>query len=347
MVNYTNKCLRSKEVVENSGIFLIFLAGTILLDLLFRFSFSKYLKNKTENMVFYSDFSQKLVPIISKIIYITGVYFAVSSLDLMEGTQASFSSIYMVLMFIMTAWLIFRLIACLGHFLSDRMIKNENTEVTYFVPLVTRTLNIAVAVVFGVLLLQKLGYNITSVLAGLGITGLAIGFAAKETLSDILGSFIVILDNVFKIGDMIIIDASVGGENVQGVVEDISLFSTKIRALDHSVVIISNHRISGMTVKNLSRRQKTRINEKISIAYTLDSQKIEKAVEICREVARNHPQIEDGFNIYFTELAEGSIKIFFNAYALTSDFTEYLEIREELFFAIKKAFDAEKIQFSL
>ncbi len=347
MVNYTNKWLRSKEVVENLGLFLIFLAGTIILDLFFRFGLSKYLKNKAENEVFYSDFSQKLIPPISKIIYITGVYFAFSSLDLMEGTQASFNSIYMVLMFVMTAWLIFRLIACLGHFLSDKMIENENTEVTYFVPLVTRTLNVAVAVVFGVLLLQKLGYNITSVLAGLGITGLAIGFAAKETLSDILGSFTVILDNVFKIGDSIIIDASVGGENVQGVVEDISLFSTKIRALDNSIVIISNHRIAGMTVKNLSRRQKIRIAEKISIADNSDARKIEWAVQICREVAKNHPQIEDGFNIYFTELSEGSAKIFFNVYALTFDFTESLEIREELFFAIKKAFDAEKIQFSL
>lgn len=333
-------------MVENLGLFLIFLAGTIILDLLFRLGFSKYLKEKATNIGFYNDLSRKLIPPISKIIYITGVYFAVSSLDLMEGTQASFTSVYMVMMFIMTSWLIFRLIACLGHFLSDQMIQNDNTQVTYFVPLVTRTLNIVVAVILGVLLLQKLGYNITSVLAGLGITGLALGFAAKETLSDILGSFIVVLDNVFKIGDMIIIDAVVGGENVQGVVEDISLFSTKIRALDHSVVVISNHRISSMTVKNLSRCQKTRINERIGIIYEAGITKIERAVEICREVARNHPQIEDGFNIYFNELIDGSAKILFNAYAMTSDYTEFLEIREELFFAIKKAFDAENIEFA-
>jgi len=334
-------------MVENLGLFLIFLAGTIILDLFFRFGFSKYLKRKTENSVFYNDFSIKLIPPISKIIYVTGVYFAISSLDLMEAMQASFTSIYMVLMFIITSWLLFRLIACLGHFLSDQMIKSEKSDVTYFVPLVTRTLNVSVAVFLVVLLLQKLGYNITSVLAGLGITGLAIGFAAKETLSDILGSFTVILDNVFKIGDMIIIDASVGGENVQGIVEDISLFSTKIRALDHSIVIISNHRISGMTVKNLSRRRKIRIKEKISIVYDSGVKKIERAVEICREVAKNHPQIEDGFNIYFTELSAGSAKIFFNVNALTSDFAEFLEIREELFLAIKKAFDDENIEFSV
>lgn len=333
-------------MVENLGLFLIFLAGTIILDLFFRFGFAKYLKNKAENVCSYNDLSQKLIPPISKIIYITGVYFAFSSLDLMEGTQASFTSIYMILMFVMTSWLIFRLIACLGHFLSDQMIKNGNTQVTYFVPLVTRTLNIAVAVILSILLLQKLGYNVTSVLAGLGITGLAIGFAAKETLSDILGSFIVILDNVFKIGDMVIIDASVDGENVQGIVEDISLFSTKIRALDHSVVVISNHRISGMTIKNLSRRQKMRINEKISINYDSGTQKIERAVEICREVAKNHPQIEEGFNIYFTELSEGTAKIIFNVYTMTSDFAEFLEIKEELFLAIKKSFDSENIEFS-
>lgn len=334
-------------MVENLGLFLIFFVGTIVSDVLFRLGFSKYLKNKTKNTIFYNDFSQKLIPPISKIIYVTGVYFAISSLDLMESMQASFTSIYMVLMFIAVSWLIFRLIACLGAFLTGKMIQNEKSDITYFVPLVTRTLNVSVSVVVCVLLLQKLGYNITSVLAGLGITGLAIGFAAKETLSDILGSFIVILDNVFKIGDMIIIDASVGGENVQGIVEDISLFSTKIRALDHSLVVVSNHRISGMTVKNLSRRQKMRIKEKIAIIYDSGVKKIERAVEICREVARNHPQIEDGFNIYFTDLSEGSAKIFFNVQALTSDFAEFLEIREELFLAMKKVFDDENIEFSI
>lgn len=332
-------------MIENLGLFLIFLVGTIILDLFFRFGFSKYLKNKAKNIAFYNDFSQKLIPPISKIIYITGVYFAVSSLDLIESTQISFTSIYMISMFIIVSWLIFRLIACLGDFLFDRMIENENTEVTYFVPLITRSLNIAVVIILGILLLQKLGYNVTSVLAGLGITGLAIGFAAKETLSDIFASFIVILDKVFKVGDMIVIDSSINGENIQGIVEDISLFSTKIRALDNSIVVISNHRISGMTLKNLSRCQKTQINEKLNINSSSDVQKIERAVEICREIAKKHPQIEDGFNIYFTEISGGSAKIFFNVYALTSDFTESLEIREELFLAIKKAFDNENIEF--
>lgn len=333
-------------MVENFGLFFIFLAGTIFLDLIFRFGLSKYLKAKTKNIAFYSDFSHKLTPPISQIIYITGVYFAISTLDLMEATQASFTSVYKILIFLMASWLIFRVIACFKVFLSDYMIKNGNESAVYFVPLVIRALNIVFSVVLGVLLLQKLGYNITSLLAGLGITGLALGFAAKETLSDVLASFTVILDNIFKIGDMVVLDASVGGEHIQGTVEDISLFSTKIRALDNSLVVISNHRILEMNIKNLSRRSKMRIKEYVSITYDSSIQKVQRAIEICREIAKNHPQIEDDYKIYLSEFSDSALQIFFNAYALTQDFAEYLEIKEEIFMQIKKVFDEEKIEFA-
>lgn len=333
-------------MAENYTVFFIFLIGTIVVDLFFRFGVSKYLKNSTENTSFLHILAQKAVSPVNKIIYITGVYFAVSSLDLLEATQASFNSVYMILMLATTGWLAFRVIDCLGWFFAEKLLNHEKSSIVYLVPLVTRTLNVALGAILLIILLQKLGYNVTSILAGLGITGLAVGFAAKETLSDILGSFTIIIDDVFKLGDIIAVNETIDGKTVSGTVIDISLLSVKIRTSDDAVVVISNHRISTMTVKNLSKRQKSRIDEFISITYDMEIFQVERAVELCSEVLKNHPQIEDSFNVYFNKLDDTSLKIVLQASATTTDYVEYLEIREEILIGIKKAFDAEKIDFA-
>ena len=333
-------------MAENYVVFFIFLIGTIVLDLFFRFGVSKYLKNPSTDSYFLYILAQKAVSPINKIIYITGVYFAVSSLDLIEATQASFNSIYLILMLVTTAWLGFRVIDCLGCFFSEKLIKHEKSSVVYLVPIVTRILNVILGIIILIILLQKLGYNVSSILAGLGITGLAFGLAAKDTLSDILSSFKLILDDVFKLGDFITVSETLNGEAVQGTVVDISLFSIKLRTVDDTIVVISNHKMADMTIKNFSKRQKFRLGEFICISYDMETHQLERAVELCREVLKNHPQIEKGFNVYFNKFDETSLKIILEAYATTADYVEYLEIREEVLIGIKKVFDAENIDFA-
>ncbi|MDD3419388.1 MAG: mechanosensitive ion channel family protein [Candidatus Gastranaerophilales bacterium] len=333
-------------MAENLISFLILILITITSDIVFRRIIAEFLKKQAEKNSLPCLFANSTLLPISKLIYATGLYFALTSLELTESTQASIESIYTIALFVIISWLAFKSIGCLGAFLSMQMQKKESSSAVYFAPIITRTLNFFTATILIVILLQKLGYNVSSLVAGLGITGLAVGFAAKETLADIFGSFTVILDNVFKIGDVIAIEEKILDESIIGVVEDISLLSTKIRALDNSIVTISNHRIAGMTVKNLSRRTKFRICESIGITYDSDTKKLERAVELCRNVAQNHPQIEEGFSVYFNQFGDCSLKIIFIAYAKCSDYTEYLEIREELFLEIKKAFDTENIEFA-
>lgn len=333
-------------MADNYIVFFIFLIGTIVVDLLFRFGVSKYLKNPSTDSYFLYILAQKAVPPVNKIIYITGVYFAISSLDLIESAQVSFNSIYLILILAATAWLGFRVIDSLGCFFSEKLIKQEKSSIIYLVPIVTRILNAILGLIILIILLQKLGYNVSSILAGLGITGLAFGLAAKDTLSDILSSFKLILDDVFKLGDFITVSETLNGEAVQGTVIDISLFSIKLRTVDDTIVVISNHKMADMTVKNFSKRQKFRLDEFISISYDMETPQVERAVELCREVLKNHPQIEEGFSIYFNKFGDTSLKIILQAYATTTDYVEYLEIREEILIGIKKAFDSENIDFA-
>lgn len=333
-------------MAENYVVFFIFLIGTIAVDFLFRFGVSKYIKDPSTDSYFLYILAQKVVSPLNKIIYITGVYFAISSLDLIEATQASFNSIYIVLMLTATAWLGFRVIDSLGCFFAENLLKHEKSSVTYLVPLLTRTLNAILGIIIFVIILQKLGYNVSSILTGLGITGLAVGLAAKDTLTDVLSSFKLILDDVFNLGDFIAVSETLDGEAVQGTVVDISLFSIKLRTLDDTLVVISNHKIADMTVKNFSKRHKFRIDELISIPYDMEVPQVERAVELCREVLKNHPQIEDGFNVYFNKFGDDALKIMLQAHASTTDYVENLEIREEILIGIKKAFDAENIDFA-
>jgi MscS family membrane protein len=190
-------------MAENLISFLILILITITSDVVFRRIIAEFLKKQAEKNSLPCLFANGTLLPISKLIYATGLYFALSSLDLSESTQASIESIYTIALFVIISWLAFKSIGCLGAFLSIQMQKKESSSAVYFAPIITRTLNFFTATILIVILLQKLGYNVSSLVAGLGITGLAVGFAAKETLADIFGSFTVILDNVFKIGDVI------------------------------------------------------------------------------------------------------------------------------------------------
>lgn len=334
-------------MAENYTYFLIFLIGTIIVDLFFRFGISQYLKKPSLYISLKYVLAQKTQFFISKIIYITGVFLAFSSLDLQESLLLNIKSIYTILMFITFGWLAFRVVNCFGCFFSEKFVNDEKSSIIYAVSLMTRTLNTILGIFLFIILLQKLGYNTTPLLIGIGIFTLLIGLSAQKFISDILSFFKIVLNNIFKIDDFIEINNLLDEKTTKGKVVDISLFSTKLHTPDDTIVTISNHKIIETAVKNTSNRQKFQLDEFISLTYDMEISQIERAVAICREVLKNHPQVENNPNVYFNDFGETSLKIIVQAYATTSDHIEYLEIREEILMGIKKAFDAERIDFAV
>lgn len=141
------------------------------------------------------------------------------------------------------------------NFKNKVLLKQDDTTILGFMPLVDKLLKLTVIFLAIATLLQSHGYSITSLVAGFGITGLAVGFGAKETIANVFGSFALLADKAYKIGDYIVINQSIQEKAVEGTVEDINLRSTKMRGADGGLMIVPNNIIANCVVKNISQKE--------------------------------------------------------------------------------------------
>ena len=188
--------------------------------------------------------------------------------------------------------------------------------------------------------LQSNGYSITSLIAGFGITGLAVGFAAQQTIADFFGTIAIIADKMYKIGDYIKIN------DIEGTVEDVNLLSTKIRTLDDFIVTIPNNNISGAIITNLSLARKRRINEVFTVTYDTSDEKLNRAIEIIKEVCLSNEKLYKDSNVFVETLDASSINIRLQAYAKTKAAAELFGIRSQVILDVVKRFRAEGIDFA-
>lgn len=136
------------------------------------------------------------------------------------------------------------------NFKAKILAKHGDKTILGFLPIIEKLLKIIIVFFAFATILQNYGYSLTSLMAGFGITGLAVGLGAQSTIANVFGSFSLLADKAYKIGDYIIINQSIQDKPVEGIVEDINLRSTKIRCSDGGLVIIPNNTVATGVVKN-------------------------------------------------------------------------------------------------
>ncbi len=184
----------------------------------------------------------------------------------------------------------------------------------------------ALVVVMGVLsVLAILGFNLTTVLAGLGIGGIAIAFAAQKTLENLFGGISVLADEVIRVGDF----CNFG--NKVGTVEDISLRSTRIRTLDRTLLSIPNGSLATMNIENFASRDKILFNPTLGVRYETTADQIRFLLAALRRLLYEHPKVEtDSARIRFASFDTSGLNLEIFAYILTSDMGEFTAIREDI-----------------
>ncbi|MBQ3101721.1 mechanosensitive ion channel family protein [bacterium] len=205
---------------------------------------------------------------------------------------------------------------------------------------ITKFLKIAFVFFAVTAILQKHGYSLTSLIAGFGITGLAVSFAAKETIANIFGSISLMFDKVYTLGDYIKV-----GEH-EGTVEDVNMRSTKIRTLDDVVVNIPNETLATSPVYNYSRIGKRRIKETLGIIYETPNEKITQAQRIIENILDSNENILGDFQVYISLFNSSSIDITFEAYAKFKELSRAKEIKSEILYSILKRFREEEISLA-
>jgi MscS family membrane protein len=182
-----------------------------------------------------------------------------------------------------------------------------------------------------VAMLQEFGINVTGFIASLGLGGLAFALAAKDTAANLFGGVAILTDNIFKVGEWVKIGSA------EGIVEDIGMRTTKIRAFDKRLIIVPNSVIATSNIENFSRRDRRRISMRIGVTYSTSVENLNKLLNEIRSYLKNHPLIhEEPILIYFDEYQDSSLSIFCYFFTKTADWEKYLKIREEVNFKIKE-----------
>ena len=178
---------------------------------------------------------------------------------------------------------------------------------------------------------QLLGYNVSSLLAGLGIGGLAVALALQDTLSNFFGSVFIFLDRPFMVGDWVKIG------DVEGIVEDIGFRSTRIRTWLKTLVSIPNKNVANATIDNWSRMPRRRVFQTIGLTYETTADQMEKAVEEIKKIIENDPGVDKNFIVVkFSEFGDSSLNITVIYFTIDTTLKGHLETKERINLSIMR-----------
>jgi len=261
-------------------------------------------------------------------------------LNFLKDHIGTFIEVFLIISVIIISM---KLIEFLNKKIRENIIaKHENSaRLLSFCPILTKVSKVIVLFIIAASVMQAHGYSMTSLIAGFGIMGMAVSFAAKESIANIFGSLAILYDKVFDLEDYVTIGV------VEGTIIDINLRSTKIKTLDNSIITLPNNVVANSLITNISAIEKRRINEVIGITYDTPNEKIERAIEILKQIIRENDEVETNDTlVYLEKLNSSSIDIHLQAYVKYGDLVNYRRIKENVILEIIKRFRAENISFA-
>ncbi|MCC6796197.1 MAG: mechanosensitive ion channel family protein [Candidatus Hydrogenedentes bacterium] len=238
-------------------------------------------------------------------------------------------------------WALFRITDIIQAYLLDKAKGKSSRFDDLFVPLLARCFKLVFVVAGFVAIADALDIDYMSLLAGLGLGGLAIALAAKDTLSNVFGSLTILFDRPFQIGDWVKV------RDIEGLVEHVGMRSTRIRTFYESVVSVPNSEVITATVDNYGARRYRRIRTIVSIAYDTPPDKIEIFCEGIRQIIASQPSIrQDEYYVHLNELGPHSLDILVYCFLDVKVWGTELRERERLFLDIIRLAEKHGIEFA-
>lgn len=189
----------------------------------------------------------------------------------------------------------------------------------------SRFAKVTVLVVGGIVALAQLGVSVASLVAGLGIGGLAVALAAQKTLENLFGTLSIGIDQPMREGDFVKL------YNLVGTVEQIGLRSTRIRTLDRTIITVPNGELANQRIESYTVRDRLRLHTAIGLTYGTTAQQMRDILAALEAILRRHPKIwPDTLVVRFKELAASSLNIEIMAWFQTTDWTEFQAIRQDV-----------------
>lgn len=343
---HIEEILRLEFLGNTVANYLIF-AGIMLVGYLCKTMLSRLLTDILFNLisrytgeVSKSDFKRLLVTPLAFLTFLIFLYIAFGQLNYpIEfiglpaegdiGLKVTLQRIYALFLIVSLTWVALRLLDFFGLIFkarAERTLSKLDDQLVPFFKDFTKV--IVTAIGFFVVLGSVFDVNVTKLLAGLGVGGLALAFAAKESLENLLASFTIFLDHPFVVGDQVQV-----GE-IAGIVEKIGFRSTRIRTMEKSYVTVPNKLMIDKPLDNLTLRTFRRVKFAINLTYDTTSAQLKSIIQDLQTAIQAHPRTNAEVKIAFYALSAHSKDIMVQYFIDTMDWNEYIDIKEEINYLI-------------
>ncbi len=240
------------------------------------------------------------------------------------------------------AWIAIRLVVSLQQitdFVAEKYILQREERERASMGIIVRVVKAMLWLFVGLIFLSTMGVNITALIAGLGVGGIAIGFALQNILGDLFSSFAIFFDKPFVEGDFIMV-----GDKM-GTVEKIGIKTTRLRALQGEEIVISNRELTSVQIHNFKKVQSRRGGFSFGVTYDTPSEKLEKIPGMVEEIVKEE-ELADFDRVHFSRFDDSALNFDVVYYVKSSDFVEYMDVQQSILFKIKREFEKEGISMA-
>ncbi|WP_245805854.1 mechanosensitive ion channel family protein [Bacillus alkalicellulosilyticus] len=270
---------------------------------------------------------------------IIGIYLALLYLPFNVPASRYVTNVYEALLILLVGWGLYNFFSTNSAIFSSFFTQSVDVEEeSMLIPFLSKVLRFLIIILTFGIFLGALGYEVSGLVAGLGLGGLAFALAAQDTVSNFFGGVIIITERPFKKGDWI------ETPTVQGVVEDINFRSTKIRTFADSVVTVPNSTLANEPITNWSEMGRRRITFNLGVTYTTPRRKLEVVVRRIEELLLQHPEVhQQTIMVRFSEFNNSSLDIFIYFFTNTTIWPEWLKVKEDINFKIMDILEEEGV----
>ncbi len=283
----------------------------------------------------------KSIKPLSFLIFTLTIRFFYADLQLPVHVNATVNFALDVMIAASILWLSFQV----ADLLCDRLTRiTAQTETKFddqLIPMFRKMLKIFAITIGVLILMQSFGYSISSLLAGLGIGGVAVALAAQDTLANFFGSITIFADKPFQIGDWIVTG------KVEGTVEEVGFRSTRIRTFYDSVISVPNSKLANSDVDNMGLRRFRRIRQVLGVTYSTTPEQMQAFVEGVRAIITANPSMrKDYYEVHFNGYGDFSLNVLVYCFVKVSNWSEELRVKHNFFLEILRLADQLNIEFA-
>ena len=295
------------NTIENWGISILIILGAIIIVKLLSLLGKKVIKpfvtgtdNHLDDVIFYS-----LEAPVKFAIILLGIWIAIHRLVYPDSFVKVVDNAYSILIVLDITWFFGRLFSSL---LQVYWGKQSNGQANKMMPIIKRTILVIVWLIGIVMALSNVGVNISALLGTLGIGGIAFALAAQDTVKNVFGTFTILTDKPFSIGDTIRVDS------YEGTVVDVGVRSTKIMNYDKRIITFPNYKITDTSIVNISSEPMRRVVLNLGLTYDTTSEKMKEALELLKSIPKRVENVSSNPSdivAVFTEYSDSALVIMY------------------------------------